>query len=40
MIEEDAEDEVRDASSISAARVEHHEMAGYGTAPHLRPTAW
>ncbi len=32
MIEEDAEDEVRDAGLISAAqRVEHYEMAGYGT---------
>lgn len=33
MIEEDAEDEVRDAGLISAAqRVEHYEMAGYGSA--------
>ncbi len=33
MIEEDAEDEVRDAGLISAAqRVEHYEMAGYGCA--------
>ena len=33
MIEEDAEDEVRDAGLISVAqRVEHYEMAGYGTA--------
>ncbi len=33
MIEEDATDEVRDAGLISAAqRVEHYEMAGYGTA--------
>ncbi len=33
MIKEDAEDEVRDAGLISAAqRVEHYEMAGYGTA--------
>ena len=33
MIEEDAEDEVRDAGLITAAqRVEHYEMAGYGTA--------
>ena len=33
MIEQDAEDEVRDAGLISAAqRVEHYEMAGYGTA--------
>ena len=33
MIEEDAEDDVRDAGLISAAqRVEHYEMAGYGTA--------
>ncbi len=33
MIEEDAEDEVRDAGLISAGqRVEHYEMAGYGTA--------
>jgi ferritin-like metal-binding protein YciE len=33
MIEEDAEDEVRDAGLISAAqRVEHYEIAGYGTA--------
>lgn len=32
MIEEDAEDEVRDAGLISAAqRVEHYEMAVYGT---------
>ena len=31
MIEEDAEDEVRDAGLISAAqRVEHYEIAGYG----------
>jgi ferritin-like metal-binding protein YciE len=33
MIEEDADEEVRDAGLISAAqRVEHYEMAGYGTA--------
>ena len=33
MIEEDAEDDVRDAGLISAAqRVEHYEIAGYGTA--------
>ena len=33
MIEEDAEDEVRDAGLIAAAqRVEHYEMAGYGSA--------
>jgi ferritin-like metal-binding protein YciE len=33
MIEEDAEDEVRDAGLIAAAqRVEHYEIAGYGTA--------
>ncbi len=33
MIEEDAADEVRDAGLISAGqRVEHYEMAGYGTA--------
>ena len=33
MIDEDAEDEVRDAGLISAAqRVEHYEMAGYGCA--------
>ena len=33
MIEEDADDDVRDAGLISAAqRVEHYEMAGYGTA--------
>ena len=32
MIEEDAEEEVRDAGLIAAAqRVEHYEMAGYGT---------
>ena len=32
MIEEDAEDEVRDAGLIAAAqRVEHYEIAGYGT---------
>ena len=33
MIEEDAAEDVRDAGLISAAqRVEHYEMAGYGTA--------
>ena len=33
MIEEEADDEVRDAGLISAAqRVEHYEMAGYGSA--------
>jgi ferritin-like metal-binding protein YciE len=33
MIEEDADDEVRDAGLIAAGqRVEHYEMAGYGTA--------
>src|SRR5207249_331243 len=33
MIDEDAEDEVRDAGLIAAAqRVEHYEMAGYGCA--------
>lgn len=33
MIEEDAEDDVRDAGLIAAAqRVEHYEMAGYGCA--------
>jgi ferritin-like metal-binding protein YciE len=33
MIDEDAEEEVRDAGLISAAqRVEHYEIAGYGTA--------
>ncbi len=33
MIEEDADEEVRDAGLISAAqRVEHYEMAGYGCA--------
>lgn len=33
MIEEEADEEVRDAGLISAAqRVEHYEMAGYGTA--------
>lgn len=33
MMEEDAEDEVRDAGLIAAAqRVEHYEMAGYGCA--------
>ena len=33
MIEEEADDEVRDADLIAAAqRVEHYEMAGYGTA--------
>jgi ferritin-like metal-binding protein YciE len=32
MIKKDAEPEVRDAGIISAAqRVEHYEMAGYGT---------
>ena len=33
MIEEEADDEVKDAALIAAAqRVEHYEMAGYGTA--------
>lgn len=33
MIEEEADDEVRDAGLIAAAqRVEHYEMAGYGSA--------
>jgi ferritin-like metal-binding protein YciE len=33
MIDEDVEDEVRDAGLISAAqRVEHYEMAGYSCA--------
>jgi ferritin-like metal-binding protein YciE len=33
MIEEEADDEVKDAGLIAAAqRVEHYEMAGYGTA--------
>jgi ferritin-like metal-binding protein YciE len=33
IIKEDAEDDVRDAGLISAAqRVEHYEIAGYGTA--------
>jgi len=33
MIEEEADDEVRDAGLIAAGqRVEHYEMAGYGTA--------
>src|ERR1700744_5146200 len=33
MIEEDADDDVRDAGLIAAAqRVEHYEMAGYGVA--------
>ena len=33
MIEEEAENEVKDAGLIAAAqRVEHYEMAGYGTA--------
>jgi ferritin-like metal-binding protein YciE len=33
MIEEEAEPEVKDAGLIAAAqRVEHYEMAGYGTA--------
>ena len=33
MVEEDAEDEVRDAGLIAAAqRVEHYEIAGYGCA--------
>lgn len=36
MIAEDAEDSVRDAGLIGAAqRVEHYEMAGYGTARTL-----
>ena len=33
LIEEEADEEVKDAGLISAAqRVEHYEMAGYGTA--------
>ena len=33
MIEEEADEEVKDAGLIAAAqRVEHYEMAGYGTA--------
>ena len=33
MIEEEADDEIKDAGLIAAAqRVEHYEMAGYGTA--------
>ena len=33
MIEEEADDEVRDAGLIATAqRVEHYEIAGYGTA--------
>ena len=33
MIEEEADDEVRDAGLIAAAqRVEHYDMAGYGCA--------
>jgi ferritin-like metal-binding protein YciE len=33
MIEEEADDEVKDAGLVAAAqRVEHYEMAGYGTA--------
>ena len=33
MIEQEADDEVKDAGLIAAAqRVEHYEMAGYGTA--------
>jgi ferritin-like metal-binding protein YciE len=33
LIEEEADDEVKDAGLIVAAqRVEHYEMAGYGTA--------
>ena len=36
MIDEDADDHVRDAGLIGAAqRVEHYEMAGYGTARAL-----
>ena len=36
LISEDAEDHVRDAGLIGAAqRVEHYEMAGYGTAASL-----
>src|ERR1700744_5605104 len=36
MIDEDAEDTVRDAGLIGAARrVEHYEIAGYGTAQAL-----
>ena|SRR5437773_1336279 len=40
MIEEDAEDEVRDAGLIAAAqRIEHYEMAGYGCARTIRRVA-
>jgi len=36
MIEEDADDEVKDAGLIGAAqRVEHYEIAGYGTASYF-----
>jgi ferritin-like metal-binding protein YciE len=39
LIEEDAEDAVRDAGLIGAAqRVEHYEIAGYGTARCLAET--
>jgi len=39
MIEEDADDTVRDAGLIGAAqRVEHYEIAGYGTARCLAET--
>jgi ferritin-like metal-binding protein YciE len=39
MIEEDADDAVRDAGLIGAAqRVEHYEIAGYGTARCLAET--
>jgi len=39
MIDEDAEDAVRDAGLIGAAqRVEHYEIAGYGTARCLAET--
>lgn len=39
LIEEDAEDAVRDAGLIGAAqRVEHYEIAGYGTAASIAKT--
>ena len=40
MMEEEADEEVRDAGLIAAAqRVEHYEISGYGTA-RLRLASW
>jgi ferritin-like metal-binding protein YciE len=41
MIEEEADDEVRDAGLIAAAqRVEHYEMAGLWVRSNQCPIAW